>query len=893
MSVWILALNPIFDHYRVTHALCHSTINLAVVHWLDVRSVFCRVVYPPTGILTSKHADRRQHLATLAADPASSSRTDFVHNLVESPEPVHDAPVKSRFDWRRRASLEKPLSSSRPPVKYRRRVEPTHSPLMPHDSFFREVYAYQKRFLPLLEVEQQEEEKIIQERLSSWSVQRLKSEGYCVTELSAFWMEQTHFGRPVAAFSLGPGVTLPNNRFENGTQVLVTHLDPLKESPRRGRVLGATSTQIRISFQSTFDLNEDGKAWRLDVGRSDIAFERMRTAVSHFAFDPLFQEAASDADDREIILQGTTLRDILLRAFKPGARVPSPHEPVRLQDGSDSSYVPRETLDHPGHFIHRSEGAFADDMRIMSWARRYSLPDPISIEGDPVLAGLNPTQVRAAAMMIGQRASLVQGPPGTGKTKTIIQALTVTKREFDVALPVLVCTYTNVAVDNLVEGFSQAGLNPVRVGSEGMIRETLQRHSLQAQLSVHPDIKQLDVLSADLAKTEKRLNDSRMRINKLRDSIHDSQSVRALQTLDNMKSSAFKLERQVGAISGKMSALKAKMIKDIFLEADVVRSRHVALIGDHKQLPPVILSSEARDNGLGISLFERLTEEGVIPSIMLDVQYRMHPSIAHFPSQEFYGMALRDGMVDALGNVPDYLLPPKSEHLLVDTASGHRPSVVFLDHSGPESISGRSRINMTDATIVCSVIEDILALNADIMGSDIGVIAPYAAQVRILSQLLTTEERSQTRFKSKLGDHRAMQVAGVEVKTVDGFEGREKEVIIFSTVRNNAGGYVGFLSDRRRLNVGLTRAKRGLFVIGSLRTLGAANTGELKAKRGLDSLRNTSNILPPLSSHTLTTTIERRPRSKSGAWVRYMEYLKERGMILPLEGERLRRMVLH
>lgn len=150
--------------------------------------------------------------------------------------------------------------------------------------------------------------------------------------------------------------------------------------------------------------------------------------------DPAIQEAASVADDRELALRGSALRDVLLRAFRPGARygdgqvelessdvaddalfhvdeehVPAPHAPAGLQNPDDDSYVPRSTLDHPGHFLGSSDGAFAGDMRIMSWARRFSRPDPIAVEGDPKLVGLNATQVRAVATMIAQRASLVQG----------------------------------------------------------------------------------------------------------------------------------------------------------------------------------------------------------------------------------------------------------------------------------------------------------------------------------------------------------------------------------------------------------------------------------------------------------------------------------------------------
>ena len=95
---------------------------------------------------------------------------------------------------------------------------------------------------------------------------------------------------------------------------------------------------------------------------------------------------------------------------------------------------------------------------------------------------------------------------------------------------------------------------------------------------------------------------------------------------------------------------------------------------------------------------------------MLDTQYRMHPAISHFPSSEFYDYALQDGTVDAVGNAHEGLSPPTSQHLRGD-AKGNRPSVIFIDHSGAESMKERSRVNHNEAHIVVSIVEDLLLNN--------------------------------------------------------------------------------------------------------------------------------------------------------------------------------------
>jgi superfamily I DNA and/or RNA helicase len=133
------------------------------------------------------------------------------------------------------------------------------------------------------------------------------------------------------------------------------------------------------------------------------------------------------------------------------------------------------------------------------------------------------------------------------------------------------------------------------------------------------------------------------------------------------------------------------------------------------------------------------------------------------------------------------------------------------------------------------------------------VIAPYIAQIRTIEDFLKVDAERQLAFSSWLGE-RAGQVHDIEVKTVDGFEGREKAVIIFSTVRSNPAGYIGFLADWRRLNVGLTRAQRALIMLGSVRTLSGARIGAFAS--------------------------EALPRDGARVWRAFVKWLQERGMIM-------------
>lgn len=196
----------------------------------------------------------------------------------------------------------------------------------------------------------------------------------------------------------------------NSTQVLLSRIDPLQESFAQGSVVSRSATQVRVAFREHFDELDTG-VWRIDVGRSNIVYERMRDAIGHLNHDPQHLEAAAMSADRELILQGTHLRDILLRSSQPVAEEKGTEEQQGESQQPESGFVADDGAlkDEEAAETADIHGAFKDDQRIHSWARRYSQPSPLVMEGDPPLEGLNTTQIRAMALMIGQRLSLIQG----------------------------------------------------------------------------------------------------------------------------------------------------------------------------------------------------------------------------------------------------------------------------------------------------------------------------------------------------------------------------------------------------------------------------------------------------------------------------------------------------
>lgn len=427
------------------------------------------------------------------------------------------------------------------------------------------------------------------------------------------------------------------------------------------------------------------------------------------------------------------------------------------------------------------------------------------------LTQLNPPQQDAVRFALSARdVAIIHGPPGTGKTTTLAEVIYQAVQRGD---KVLACASSNTAVDNLLERLVAMMPHVLRVGHPARVFEALRGHTLDELVDADPST---DVIR-DMRKELQALLRSAEKDFRGRDGQRNRREIMA----------------EVGQLRGQIRGIERSIIRGVLDRADVVcttttidddllgdrefntvvmdeacqstlpsiwqavmRADRLILGGDHQQLPPTVLSADASAAGLKESLMQRMVNrEGESVYRRLTVQYRMNDPIMRFSSDTFY-----DGSLVADASV-------KSRRLCdlrgVDENELTTTPLAFIDTAGAEfdeqlEPEGESKLNPKEANLVIRLVRELFA--AGVCANQIAVIAPYAAQVRFLRNRLDAPE--------------------LEIDTVDGFQGREKEVVIITMTRSNPIGEIGFLSDTRRTNVALTRAKRKLIVIGDSATLG-------------------------------------------------------------------------
>ncbi|AEF95732.1 IGHMBP2 family helicase [Methanotorris igneus] len=423
---------------------------------------------------------------------------------------------------------------------------------------------------------------------------------------------------------------------------------------------------------------------------------------------------------------------------------------------------------------------------------------------------------------------LIHGPPGTGKTRTITEVII---QECMRKNKVLATADSNIAADNILSNLSKYTkyINIVRIGHPTRISKELIEHSLFYKVEKHEKYKAIKKIKEEMSKLMDERDKYKKPIPKWRRGMSDEEivifsklnkDVRGVPR-DVLKSMAkwIKTNEKIKKLREKMKKIEEEIIKEIIRKADVViatnsmagcdflegfefdvcvidegsqsmepsalipivKSKKLIMAGDHKQLPPTVLSE---DEELKKTLFERLIKTYPKFSSILKIQYRMNEKIMEFPNKAFY-----DNKLKAHDSVKSQTILDLIKGVEIDEEDKYiinEEPVVFIDVKGKEKRDkdSTSYYNEEEAKVVAKLVETFKKYNIPV-----SVITPYDAQVKLISNLCED----------------------IEVSTVDGFQGKENEVIIISFVRTEK---FGFLEDLRRLNVAITRAKRKLVIVG-------------------------------------------------------------------------------
>ncbi len=622
---------------------------------------------------------------------------------------------------------------------------------------------YVSYFNRLIDLERQEEMKVHKKEIESLSGEKREKLGRAITNLRFYRREVNSLGKTLVYFRRDKEIK--ESEIKEGDVVLLSYGNPLKFNVS-ANVYSITKHSIVLMFESfpkKLSLTKR-HTYRVDLYVNETTYSRIKEALKR-------------------VKSKTTLF------------------PLSILLGHEKPSKPQYILDVK--FINKK---------------------------------LNDVQKKAVVESLSSKnIYLIHGPPGTGKTTTLVEiALQLALK----GRKVLVSADSNTAVDNFLEKISQyesLDINYVRVGNISRINKKLIEKSLDYLVGEMFYDNQTKNLYKELEKKEVELGKYVKPTPSLRRGLSDDEIIKAaiskrgIRGIPNKKIKSMakyiKLKREINLIKEMIAKKRERIVKEILDNAQIVfttnstagsdylrdinfdvviidestqatepsslipliKAPKAILAGDHKQLPPTVLSMRAREEGLEKSLFERFMELYPESSIMLKIQYRMNEKIMNFSNKMFY-----------YGNLVAY--EANKNHLL-ENYKGMISNIpiTFVNISSKEQRrKGSTSIsNKEEANVVIMIVNDLLRFYPP---SSIGIISPYQDQVELLKK------------KLKMYD-------GLEIKTVDGFQGREKDIIVISLVRGNDSNNIGFLEDYRRLNVAITRAKKKLIIVGNEDTL--------------------------------------------------------------------------
>ena len=425
---------------------------------------------------------------------------------------------------------------------------------------------------------------------------------------------------------------------------------------------------------------------------------------------------------------------------------------------------------------------------------------------------LNPMQEQAVNGVLRARdVSIVHGPPGTGKTTTLVEAIYETLRREN---QVLVCAQSNTAVDWISEKLSDHGINILRIGNPSRVNDKMLSFTYERRFESHPLYHELWSIRREL----RRLRS----VPRRRSSMQERDALR--NRMSRLRERATTLEFEINndllshahviastLVSSNHRILQGMRFSTLFvdeaaqaLEAAcwiaIRRADRVVLAGDHCQLPPTVKNPEAARNGLSRTLMEIVAERHPEAVTQLQTQYRMNEAIMRFPGRWFYdGKLTADPMV-RYRSILDLDVPVS----WIDTSGKDDCDEKFVGQTFGRINPGEASLLIEELVGCIQRIGEERILNENV---DFGIISPYRAQVELLRKLIKKDERLRLLREQ------------FTVNTIDGFQGQERDVIFVSLVRSNSTGQIGFLSDLRRMNVAITRARMKVVLVGSAETL--------------------------------------------------------------------------
>jgi ATP-dependent RNA/DNA helicase IGHMBP2 len=458
----------------------------------------------------------------------------------------------------------------------------------------------------------------------------------------------------------------------------------------------------------------------------------------------------------------------------------------------------------------------AEDQRLIKILTGVSSPTFSNHTPHYAIPGLNEVQQRAVDKILSaQELAIVHGPPGTGKTTTLVQAIkALIKQDHQ---QILVVAPSNTAVDLLTEKLDEQGLNVLRVGNPARVSEKLLSLTLDGKMAEHPGMKQARAF-------KKQANEFKNMAHKYKRNFGRAEKEQRKALFDEahkiMKEVANTEQYIIDDLLSKAQVVTATLVGAnhytirglrfhtvVIDEAGqalepacwipILKAKKVIFAGDHCQLSPTIKSNEAAKSGLSTTLLEKSVTAHPESVTLLEEQYRMHETIMGYSSKVFYENKLK-----AHESVANH-------RLFADDMP-----LAFVDTAGcgfEEKSEGTSTTNPEEAAFLfkhlTQMAEQLSTRYSVEEFPSIAVISPYKQQIFLMKELLQHSPLLQS-----YGDK-------ISVNTIDSFQGQERDLVYISMTRSNNEGIIGFLSDTRRMNVAMTRARKKLVVIGDSATL--------------------------------------------------------------------------